>query len=124
MIRAAICGLLLLAACGPQPPYLRDLKYTPNAALVNVEATISGMVAYSDPDNDISQTVLELYPPTGMPIISPRLPIENVGQGVVGNVTFNLKFTPMMPGVWKFNIFIIDLQDQESNRLEGIVKVN
>jgi hypothetical protein len=125
MLRLTLIGpLLLLLACQNEPPFIRDLKYTPNAGLVNMESTVSGSVAYTDVDNDISQSVVELITPGGMATLSPRTPIENVGQGVVGSVNFTIKFTPTVTGTWTFNVYLIDLQEHVSNKLEGIIKVN
>lgn len=116
--------VVLLGGCDSPVPFIRDLKYSPNAALAAKEATISGTVAYTDPDNDISQSVLELVQPSGAGERFPRMPIESVGQGVVGSVAFTLKFTPDVGGTWRFNVLLIDLADHESNRLAGIIKVN
>jgi hypothetical protein len=116
--------VLLVVGCENEPPYIRDLKYSPNAGLLGKESTISGSVAYSDVDNDISQTVVELFNPGGVPLISPRTPIENVGQGVIGNVQFTIKHTFDVTGTWRFNVFLIDLQEHQSNKLDGIIKVN
>jgi len=123
-----LCCLVTVAAlssgCENEPPFLRDLKYTPNAALKDVETSIGGSVAYTDVDNDISQWVVELFDPTGVVTVSPRTPIENVGQGVTGLVNFTIKFTPAVIGAWRFNVFIIDLADHQSNKLDGVIKVN
>src|SRR5689334_20293333 len=53
----------LVAGCGPEPPSIRMLMYSPNAGFVGQELKVSGSVAYTDPDNDISQTVIEVADP-------------------------------------------------------------
>jgi hypothetical protein len=122
MLRALIL-LPLLGGCLSEP-LIRDLKYTPNAGLVGTESTITGSVTYTKANDEVSQSVVILYPPNGAPVVSPRTPIENVGQGVVGMVNFTLKFTPTAAGSYRFEVFIVDLGDHESNKLEGIIKVN
>lgn len=122
--RALLLGIVLWAGCGPEPPFIRELKYSPNAALLNLETTISGMVAYTDQDNDISQSIIELSDPSGVTTTSPRLPIDNAGMGVVGMVNFTIKFTPNVTGTWTFKISLIDLSERYSNKLSGIIKVN
>lgn len=114
---------LALAACGPEPPFIRDLKYAPNAANVGREATISGTVAYTDPDNDLSYSTVELVDPAGGVVVSEKTPIDNVGQGVVGSVNFTVKFTPTLIGDWTFGVTVFDLRDAPSNKLTGPIKV-
>ncbi len=117
--------LVVLGGCENEPPFIRDLKYSPNAALVGKETSISGTITYTDVDNDISQSVVELINPKGMAQVSPRTPIENVGGGVVGSVGFTIeKWIPDQTGTWTFNVFLIDLADHQSNKLDGIIKVN
>jgi len=115
-----------LGACGPEPPSIRDLKYSPNAALVGMQTTISGTVAYTDNNNDISQSVVELYAPNGALIsMTPPTPIMNVGMGVVGMVNFDITmWTPDTAGIHHFQIYIIDLTGAPSNKLQGVIRVN
>ena len=117
---------LLLAACGPSPPYIQNLAYSPNAALVGVQESITGSVSYSDPDNDISQTVLTLYDPSNSVVLmTPPTPIQNVGQGVVGMVPFSIDmWTPAVAGPHRFELYIIDLAGHPSNILSGPIRVN
>jgi|GEM_PF-3437511 len=116
----------LLAGCGPEPPSIRDLKYSPNAALVGMQTTISGSIAYTDNNNDISQSVVELYAPNGSLIsMTPPTPIMNVGMGVVGTVSFDITmWTPDTVGIHHFQIYINDLTGAQSNKLQGVIRVN
>jgi hypothetical protein len=117
--------LVVLSGCGPEAPQIRDLKYSPNAGLVGEQTTISGTIQYTDPDNDISQSVVELYAPNGMLIsTTPPTPIQNVGQGPIGSVGFSIeRWTPEVEGIHRFNIYIIDLRGAPSNKLQGILRV-
>ena len=125
-MRAAGLFVALLSACGPSTPFIQNLAYSPNAGLIGVQESISGSASYSDQDNDISQTVLTLYDPTGTVItMTPPTPISDVGQGVVGTVPFTIdNWTPTVAGVHRFELYIIDLQGHPSNILSGPIRVN
>jgi hypothetical protein len=123
-MRFLILAVALLAGCGDDPPSIRDLTYSPNAGIVGMQSTINGTVAYTDQDNDISQSQLELISPSDVKNTSSPVPIMNVGQGVVGTVNFTLMFTPDVPGNWHFNVWIIDLQGRPSNMLNGTLRVS
>jgi hypothetical protein len=121
---AALCALLW-AGCSDEPPSIRMLQYSPNAALVGVMSTINGTVNFTDSDGDISQTQLTLTDPTGAATTSSMMPITNVNQGPIGTVNFCIDFTPMIAGNWTFNFWIIDLQGRPSNVLmNNIIRVS
>ena len=120
--------ILLLAltavGCGDEPPSIRNLKYAPNAGVLMLMTAISGTVDYTDTKNDISQSQYELIAPSGTIMGSSPAPIPNTGEGVVGNVSFSIMFTPTEEGVWHFNFWIIDLEGRPSNRLNGPIRVS
>jgi len=123
-LRAVAVCVLLLAGCSDDPPEIRNLKYSPNAAITGVMASISGGVNYTDSDGDISQTQLELIDPSGASIVSSPTPIQDVTQGALGNVAFTLTFTPPVEGIYHFNIWIIDLLGRQSNKIFGVIRVS
>src|SRR6185503_4603870 len=58
MLRQALFTLVAavaLTGCSDDPPSIRMLEYSPNAASQGVMSSISGMVNYTDSDGDISQ---------------------------------------------------------------------
>ncbi len=116
--------LPLASGCADDPPSIRNLQYSPNAAIVGMPSTINGMVDYTDQDNDISQSQIELLTPENVSTVSSPTPIMNVGMGVVGMVNYTLMFTPDEPGNWHFNVWIIDLQGRASNKLNGLLRVS
>jgi hypothetical protein len=87
-------------------------------------ASISGTVNYSDPDGDISQSQFDLVAPSGMAQTSSLVPISDVTQGPLGMVDFTINFTPMEVGLYHFDVWIVDLQGRESNRLQGPIRVS
>jgi hypothetical protein len=123
-MRTLIVLLALAAGCGDEPPSIRNLKYAPNAAVLGTMAQITGSVDYTDQDNDISQSQVELIAPSGAVTTASPSPIPNTGEGVVGTVSFTIMFTPMEEGVWHFNVWILDLQGRPSNRLNGPIRVS
>jgi hypothetical protein len=112
------------AACGDSVPEIRNLKYSPNAALVGEDSTITGTVDYTDSGNDVSQTIFQLIDANGKVTTSPPEPIMNAGAGVIGTVNFSIKFTPTIAGNWGFNIWLVDLRSFRSNILQGIIRVS
>jgi hypothetical protein len=127
MLRQALFTLvaaLALAGCSDDPPSIRMLVYSPNAASQGVMASISGTVNYSDPDGDISQSQFDLVAPSGMAQTSSLVPISDVTQGPLGMVDFTINFTPMEVGLYHFDVWIVDLQGRESNRLQGPIRVS
>jgi hypothetical protein len=123
---ACIAALAAVAACGPEPPQIRDLLYSPNAGLVSVSTSITGSVAYSDPDNDVSQYVAVVKSPSGDTLYqSPPLPITSVGQGPLGEVQFEAgPLVPRVSGVHLLQVWVVDLLGQQSNVLEGPFRVS
>ena len=119
----AVC-VLLAAGCSDDPPEIRMLSYSPNAGLVGAMTNISGTVAYTDSDGDISQTQVELIDPAGSSTISSPIPISDVTQGPIGSVAFTIMFTPAIDGNFHFNVWIIDLQGRSSNKLAGFIRVS
>lgn len=127
MLRQALFTLVAafaLAGCSDDPPSIRMLEYSPNAASQGVMASISGMVNYTDSDGDISQSQFDLVAPSGMAQTSSLIPIANVNQGPLGMVDFTIDFTPLEVGVYHFDVWIVDLQGRESNRLQGPIRVS
>jgi hypothetical protein len=121
---AALCGLVL-AGCSDDPPTIRMIQYSPNAALVGVMSTINGQVSFTDPDGDISQSQVTLTDPTGASVTSSMTPITDVNQGPIGMVPFSIDFTPGIAGNWTFNFWIIDLQGRSSNVLmNNVIRVS
>jgi hypothetical protein len=115
----------LLGGCSDDPPTIRNLIYSPNAALVGQEQTINGMVDYSDSDNDISQYVVQLVDPNNnLLVTSQPMPISNTGMGVTGQVPFTIMFTPGGTGLFRFIFWIIDLPGRPSNKLQGLIRVS
>jgi hypothetical protein len=113
----------LLAGCGDDPPTIRNLKYSPNAANVGVMETINIMVDYADSDDDISQIAFDLIAPSGTTQYSPMLPIQDPNQGAVGNVPSSIDgFAPAEVGDYFFDVWIIDLKGRFSNKLRGQIR--
>ena len=122
-------ALLLFAlagavGCSDDPPTIRMLQYTPNAALTGTAASINGMMNYVDQDGDISQSQVNLVSPSGLATLSSPDPIQNVTQGPLGMVSFTISFTPGEPGNWHFDVWIIDLLGRASNKLGGTIRVS
>ena len=117
----ALAGVV---GCSDDPPTIRMLQYTPNAALTGTAASINGMVNFTDTDGDISQSLVNLVSPSGQATLSSPEPITNVTQGPLGMVNFTIGFTPGEPGNWHFDVWIIDLLGRPSNKLGGIIRVS
>ena len=129
MLRQALFTLVTVAAmlasgCSDDPPTIRMLKYSPNAAVQGMMATISGTVDYTDSDGDISEGQYDLLAPSGALQTSSMTPLMDVTQGALGNVDFSIVFTPDEVGLYYFDVWIIDLKGRESNHLRGPIRVS
>lgn len=123
MLLALAAAALVTAGCSDDPPTIRNLMYSPNAATTGVMASINGTVDYTDSDGDISQSQFNLVAPSGAAQMSSMVPIMDTEQGPIGTVDFTIEFTPMEMGVYHFDFWIIDLQGRESNHLQGPIRV-
>jgi hypothetical protein len=122
--RLCVVVLALCAGgCGDDPPLISNLTYSPNAGFVGSATNINVGFDYSDEDNDISQSVVQIVDPSGMMTTGPMTPIPNTFAGVTGQVSVSLQFTPTATGIWSFSVWIIDLKGRESNHLGGIVRI-
>jgi hypothetical protein len=122
-------GLLLsvaLIGCGPAPPTIRMLQYSPNAGFVNEDNKISGTVLYADADQDVSQGVIEVsYPDNQLVFRSEPIPVTGVA-GIQGTATFSLELKAVevnKTGIYHFSVWIVDLLALESNHLTGDFRI-
>lgn len=116
---------LLFGGCGPEPPSIRMLAYTPNAGFVAPDETmINGSFLYSDPDQDVSQWVAELSDPNNNLVArTPPTPGQSVSQGITGTANFTLTFTAGTTGLYHFSVWLVDLAGHESNHLSGEIRI-
>lgn len=103
------------------------LVYSPNAGFANEDNMIMGTYLWSDPDQDISQGVVEISDPKGMLVIRTEpTPIMGSGSGVTGSANFTLNLDKALVtqvGLYHFTIWAVDLAAHESNHLEGTVRM-
>jgi hypothetical protein len=124
----ALVLLGLLAGCSDlNPPAIRMLEYTPNAGFVGLDTMINGTFLYSDPDQNISQWVVELSDPNGNLVgRSPPNPVSGTTQGITGTVDFMMTLgaaTTTLTGIYHFSVWLVDLTALESNHLQGQIRI-
>lgn len=124
-MRALSLTALAVIACSDDPPSISMLLYSPNAGFAGEQTTINGMFNYADQDNDISQWQAELVDPNNNLLQrTPPTPIANTDAGVTGQVSFTLMLTPPVVGLYRFNVWCIDLMGRPSNKLGGLIRVD
>lgn len=125
MIARLLLLTSLVAGCGPEAPYIYELTYSPNAAFTLEEATITGAFKYSDPDRDVSQGIYEVISPSNQLILrSPPTPLMGTGSATIGTVNFTITFTPEVEGLHIIQLWIRDLYERPSNKLQGLVRAS
>lgn len=119
----ALVALALAAGCSDQP-YIYMLTYSPNATFVDAPTMITGDFKYSSVQTDISQWVVEVSTPDNQLLVrtAPQ-PIETVTPGGSGDVTFTLMLQIHDPGLYRFFVWLVDLDTRESNHLTGLLRV-
>jgi len=101
-------------------PTISSLSFTPSSILQNSGGglvDISGQINFSDPDGDIKTLVIVGLSRLDIPISIASGTTSGVVQAVVNNNDTTVK------GTFSFEVWIIDHQGNESNRLQGQVQV-
>ena len=126
-LRRAWILVALLAACADDAPIIDQLEYTPTAADVGTASTINGAVMFYGVAHASEGQARWVFP-DGQTVESDKTPVMNVKTTEVGGTTsrveFKLALTPPMPGLYRFELWVIDFDGRASNRVSGVVRVD
>ena len=117
-----LCSCLSLAACTTDDstaPTISNLTYSPSSLPVGQQSTISGMLAFSDPDGDLDQLAIEVTLPDQSKQTLPMTDLQNVGTMTDGQIGWALIIVPPAAGAYHMSLWITDAEGNASNHLEA-----
>ena len=123
--RLLLPALALLAACGPQPPTISAISYSPLAVPVGQTTALVIMFSYVDADRDTAESGYSMVDPSGAITTYPHMPLAGTSSTTLkAMASLSISVTPPIPGPYSFEVWVTDLADQESNHLGGVFKAD
>ncbi len=130
----AVAALLILtavtsSACrgdgddGGGAPEISGLIYSPDAAVVGDTVLIEGEFAFTDDEGDVAFMAVELRPSGGVPQRAADVSVTGSAGVVDGTVPFQLTLQNLTAGSVEFALWLIDVEENESNELVGAVTI-
>jgi hypothetical protein len=119
--------LLFATACASDdgtPPAITGLTYSPMTATHGVVVTVTGSFTFDDDDGDLADLHGELTLPDQTKQSLPKADIRALGDMKTGTLGFQLQALPPTVGSYKFQLWVTDDADNESNRLDGTLTAN
>ena len=113
---------LALVACASDDstaPTISNLSYSPMSLPVGMQTTISGTIAFNDPDGDLEQLGAEITLPDGSKQTLPMTNLQNVGTMTDGSIGWALIVVPPSAGTYHMSLWITDADGHTSNKLEA-----
>ncbi len=117
-----LCTCLALVACTSDDgtaPTISNLTFAPAALPVGQQTTVSGTLAFSDPDGDLDQLGVEVTLPDQSKQTLPMTDLQNVGTMTDGSVAWALIIAPPTAGAYRMSLWITDADGHASNHLEA-----
>ena len=117
-----LCSCLSLVACASDDttaPTISNLTFSPTALPVGQQTTVSGTVAFSDPDGDLDQLGVEVTLPDQTKQALPMTDLQNVGTMTDGSIAWALIIVPPTGGTYHMSLWITDRDGHTSNHLEA-----
>lgn len=120
-IAAAALGLV---ACGGEgtPPEISALSYQPDTATVGETVTIAGTLDFADEDGDLDLIAITAIDPDGIVSDLPPTMIQGVDGMTSGTIGIQVFLVVSKAGTYDFDLFVVDADGNESNRLSGVVE--
>jgi hypothetical protein len=104
------------------PPEISSLSYSPETTGVGQTATISGTIEFVDDDGDLELLGLTAIDPGGLQSDLPMSQIQGVAGTTEGTIGIQVFLVTSMVGTYQFEIFVVDAEGNESNRLAGTLE--
>jgi hypothetical protein len=118
-----LCSCLALVARASDDdttaPMISNLTFSPAALTVGQQTTVSGTIAFTDPDGDLDQLGAELTLPDQSKQTLPLTDLQNVGTMTDGSIAWALIVVLPAAGAYHLELWITDLDGHASNRLEA-----
>jgi hypothetical protein len=112
-----LCSCLSLVACASDDttaPTISNLTFSPTALPVGQQTTVSGTVAFSDPDGDLDQLGVEVTLPDQSKQSLPMTDLQNVGTMTDGTIAWALIIAPPAAGTYRMSLWITDADGHAS----------
>ena len=126
MMLGMAAGLMALSmGCGTDegsPPEISSLSYSPDTATVGETITIAGTVDFVDDDGDLDLLGLTAVDPNGVASDLPMSEIQGVAGTTEGTIGIQMFLVMNTAGTYEFELFVVDAEGNESNRLAGTVQ--
>jgi hypothetical protein len=117
-----LCSCLALAACTSDDstaPKISSLTFSPSSLPVGQQSTISGTLAFTDPDGDLDQLGVEITLPDQSKQALPMTDLQNVGTMTEGTIGWALLIAPPAAGTYHMSLWITDVDGNASNHLDA-----
>lgn len=122
-LKSLLSLFVACAACSTDDPghapSISMLAYGPMAVSVGQQTAITGTLEFVDDDADVATLGIELTLPGGSRQALPLVDIEHAPGQTTDTVSFSLLLVPPRAGEYAFDLWLVDLAGQESNRLTG-----
>lgn len=117
-------SLLALCGCGDEnafgtPPSISDLSFSPETITAGEQTQVTGQFTFHDPDGDVAFMAVELRPAGAPAQRIADTPVSGSGGMVDGQVPFTLLIQAAAAGQVDFGVWLIDVNENESNELTG-----
>src|SRR5689334_9890883 len=106
------CSVLTLAACASEDstaPTISNLTYSPTSLPVGQASTISGTLAFSDPDGDLDQLAALVTLPDQSKQMLPMSDLQNVGTMTDGSLAWTMIVVPPVAGTYHMSLWLTDV---------------
>lgn len=122
-MRAALLSCLALVACASDDngavPTITNLTLSQTTLPVGQQTTVSGTVAFEDPDGDLMELGVELTLPDTSKQTLPMTPLQNIGTMTSGTIAWSLIIAPPSAGTYGMELWTVDANGNASNRLDA-----
>jgi hypothetical protein len=122
-MRTFLLLFTFLAACtsdDSSAPTISNLTFSPSSLSVGQQTTVSGTLAFSDPDGDLDQIGVEVTLPDQTKQTVPMTNVQNVGAMTEGTLSWAVIITPPAAGTYRLSLWITDAVEHESNHLDAV----
>ena len=102
-------------------PIVSDLKYSPDTATVGQKTTVNGSVTFEAPNGNVTLLGLAITLPDGTSQDLPKIEVKDAAGLKKGWTSFVFYLVPPAAGTYDFEVWLVDADGNESNRLTGKV---
>lgn len=117
----------LTVACTDEPdgtpPSISNLQLAPTTLTANVQTSMTGSLAFVDPDADVESLGIDIELPDGSVQPLPLTDVRNSAGTSDGTIQISLAIVPPAAGAYRFELWLEDARGYASNRLDASAQV-